>query len=152
MDQITGSLNATGNITGALNPVYGTGASALSELDDVDINGALVGDVLMLMNMSSGVNKWSAYPSLFISEKFFNDYELDILWVMGSGIAQISFDNDISNKVIDIHFTSPNVCPDNVRVRYDEQTLKWWIQISIPEEYYDENLKCLLTLRDVKGS
>ena len=152
MDQITGRLNAAGSITGALNPVYGRGASALSELDDVDVTGALVGDVLMLMNMGSGVNKWTAYPSLFISEKFFNDYELDVLWVLNNGLAQISFDDDISNKVIDLHFTAPNVCPDSIEVSYDQTTAKWWLKIGIPSEYYDENLKCLLTLRDKKGS
>lgn len=192
MDQITGRLNAAGNITGTLNGAGGGGSGAtaltqlsdvnisnpsngqgllynadsakwvngalpsgvdeLSELNDVDTFGVMVGDVLMFMNMGSGANKWTPYPALSISERFFNDYELEVLWVMQRGLAQISFDNDISNKVIDLHFTAPNVCPDDVEVSYEQQTSKWWIKIRIPSDYYDEDLKCLLTLRDKKGS
>lgn len=129
-----------------------TGVDELSELNDVDTFGAQVSDVLMYMNMGSGDNKWTPYPARSISERFFNDYELDVLWVMNIGRAQISFDNDVSNKVIDLHFTAPNVCPDSVEVSFDQTTSKWWIRITIPSDYYDESLKCLLTLRDKKGS
>lgn len=192
MDQITGRLSATGNITGTLNGAGGGGGGAtaltqltdvnisnpsnnqallynadsakwvngslpsgvdeLSELNDVDTEGANVSDVLMFMNMGSGGNKWIPYPALYISERFFDDYELEVLWVMQRGLAQISFDDDVSNKVIDLHFTAPNVCPDDVEVSYDQTTSKWWIKIRIPSDYYDESLKCLLTLRDKKGS
>ena len=131
-----------------------SGVDELSELNDVDTEGALVGDVLMLLNSGGGGGgtKWYPYPSLWISEKFFVDYELDILWLLGRGVAQIYFDNDVSNKVIDLHFTAPNVCPSSVTVSYDQTNEKWRIQIIIPEEYQDDNLKCLLTLRDKKGS
>lgn len=137
---------ATGKWVNASLP---SGVDELSELSDVDTFGAVVGDVLMLQNVSGGV-KWVAYPSLLISARFFSEYELDVLWVLGHGVAQKSFDNNILTKVIDLHFTNPNVCPDNITIEYDNNTSKWWIQISIPEEYHDENLKCLLTLRDPK--
>lgn len=150
MDQITGSLNAAGNISGALNPVYGSGASALSELDDVQISNV---QNLQLLQYQLGTDKWvnidpaRALPvndDIYEMFKFLDNYRAAYRTV---GI-------DFSNKIIDVHFNYPMVQLKNISITFVEETAlgpAYNIQITAyyPEEVND--MKCLLTYRDKRS-
>lgn len=150
MDQITGRLNAAGSITGALNPVYGRGASSLSELDDVRISNP---QNLQLLQYDIGFNKWRnvdpsrAFPlndEVYEMFKFQDNYRA----------AFRSVGTDFSNKIIDIHFNYPMVQLKNISITYIEEHEfgpEYDIQITAyyPNEVND--MKCLFSFRDKRS-
>lgn len=150
MDQITGSLNAAGNISGALNPVYGSGASALSELDDVQISNV---QNLQLLQYQLGTDKWvnidpaRALPvndDIYEMFKFLDNYRAAYRTV---GI-------DFSNKIIDVHFNYPMVQLKNISITFvEEEALGPAYNIQITAYYPEEvnDMKCLLTYRDKRS-
>lgn len=78
MDQITGSLNTTGNITGTLNSTGGGGggATALTQLTDVNISNPSNNQALLYNSESA---KWvnGALPSGVNELSELNDVQLD---------------------------------------------------------------------------
>lgn len=150
MDQITGRLNATGNITGALNPVYGSGASALSELDDVSINNV---QNLQALQYQAGLQKWvNVDPNNllpFIDNEFQMSKFLDVYQVMATSTGP-----DLSNKIIDVHFNYSMVQLKYISITYREMTEQGPVyNISIGATYSDDvnDMKCLLSFRDKRS-
>lgn len=150
MDQITGRLNATGNITGALNPVYGSGASALSELDDVSINNV---QNLQALQYQAGLQKWvNVDPNNllpFIDNEFQMSKFLDVYQVMATSTG-----HDLSNKIIDVHFNYSMVQLKYISITYREMTEQGPVyDISIGATYSDDvnDMKCLLSFRDKRS-
>ena len=181
MNQINGRLNAQGNITGSLNGAGGGGATALTQLTDVNISNptndqALVYDsesskwvnaslpsgvdelsdltdvdtgILLdgyILRYDSSTQKWySVNPESVFP---WHDHESTVLWVLNQGIVNAEFNFNITNMVIDLHFSVPNICPSDMTISYNSESGKWKLRITIP---YDENqpsVNCLITLRN----
>lgn len=150
MDHITGRLNATGSITGALNPVYGRGASSLSELDDVRISNP---QNLQLLQYDIGFDKWrNVDPSRALP---LNDEEYSMFKFQDNYRAVFeTVGIDFSNKIIDVHFNYPMVQLKNISVTYvEEQTMGAVYDIKITAYYPEEvnDLKCLFSYRDKRS-
>lgn len=151
MDQITGSLNAAGNISGALNPVYGSGASALSELDDVHISNV---KNLQILQYQIGTNKWvNIDPARALP---FTDDEWTMFKNADTYIAAFrTVGIDFSNKIIDVHFNYPMVQLKGIRITYVEEdelgpVYDFQIKASYSEDVND--LKCLFSYRDKRSN
>lgn len=151
MDQITGRLNAVGNISGALNPVYGSGASALSELDDVRISNP---QNLQLLQYQLGTDKWvNVDPSRALP---FKDDEYTMFKQGDNYLAVFrTVGIDFSNKIIDVHFNYPMVQLKGVRITYvEEQELGPVYDFQIKAYYSEEvnDLKCIFSYRDKRSN
>lgn len=150
MDQITGSLNATGSITGALNPVYGRGASALSELDDVRISNP---QNLQILQYDISFDKWrNVNPSraLPLNDEEYSMFKFQDKYRAAFRIVGIDF----SNKIIDVHFNYPMVQLKNISITFvEEQTFGPAYDIKITAYYPEEvnDIKCTFTYRDKRS-
>lgn len=147
MGQITGRLNPTGAIQGALNPVYGGGAEELSELHDVQITDIQNNQVL---KYSVSFNKWvnvspdNAFP-------IWQEIEADISMIESlGGIAMVSVSGDQTNKVIDLHFNYPLVCPTGVSAEYNESLDITDFYIGVPYQAVND-MKVLISLRNKRS-
>lgn len=150
MDQITGRLNATGSITGALNPVYGRGASALSELDDVRI---LNPQNLQILQYDISFDKWrNVNPSRALP---LNDEEYSMFKFQDNYRAVFRVvGTDFSNKIIDIHFNYSMVQLKNISINYvGEEQFGPVYDIQITAYYPNEvnDMKCLFSFRDKRS-
>lgn len=150
MDHITGRLNAAGNITGALNPVYGSGASALSELEDVIISNVQNSQIIQY---HAGLQKWvnvdpgNVLP--FKDKELLMSKFLDIYQV-----TAVLIGDDLSNKIIDIHFNYPMVQLEYISITFREMTeLGPAYDISIGASYPNDvnDMKCLFSYRDKRS-
>lgn len=150
MEQITGRLNATGSITGALNPVYGRGASALSELDDVRISNP---QNLQILQYHIGLNKWrNVDPSRALP---FTDDEYTMFKQSDNYLAVFrTVGIDFSNKITDVHFNYSMVQLKNISITYvGEEQLGPVYDIQITAYYPNEanDMKCLFSFRDKRS-
>ena len=147
MGQITGRLNPTGAIQGALNPVYGGGAEALSELNDVEITNVQNNQVL---KYDIGFSKWrnispdNAFP-------IWQEIEADISMneVLG-GMAIVAVSGDQTNKVMGLSFNYPLVCPTAITVEYDDSLDLTNFYISVPYQAVND-MKVLISLRNKRS-
>lgn len=147
MEQINGRLNPQGNISGSLNPVYGGGAEELSALDDVQILNVQNGQVL---KYSVGFDKWinvspdNAFP-------IWAETEADVSMNESiGGVALVTMSGDKTNKVMDLHFNYPLVCPTVISVEYDDSLDMTSFYIGVP--YQDVNdMKVLISLRNKRS-
>lgn len=150
MDQITGRLNAVGNISGAINPVYGSGASALSELDDIRISNP---QNLQLLQYDIGFDKWrNVDPSRALP---FTDDEYTMFKQSDNYLAVFrTVGIDFSNKIIDVHFNYPMVQLKGIRITFvEEQELGPVYDFQIKAYYSDDvnDLICLFSYRDKRN-
>lgn len=147
MGQITGRLNPIGAIQGALNPVYGGGAEALSELNDVQITNVQNNQVL---KYDVGFSKWrnvspdNAFP-------IWTEIEADITMneTLG-GIVLVAMSGDQTNKVMDLHFNYPLVCPTVISVGYSEELDQTNFYIGVPYQAVND-MKVLISLRNKRS-
>lgn len=150
MDHITGRLNATGSITGALNPVYGSGASALSELDDVRISNP---QNLQILQYDISFDKWrNVNPSRALP---LNDEEYSMFKFQDNYRAVFrAVGTDFSDKIIDIHFNYSMVQLKNISITYvGEEQFGPVYDIQITAYYPNEvnDMKCLFSFRDKRS-
>lgn len=150
MDHITGRLNATGSITGALNPIYGAGASALSELDDVRISNP---QNLQILQYDISFDKWrNVNPSRALP---LNDEEYSMFKFQDNYRAVFrAVGTDFSDKIIDIHFNYSMVQLKNISITYvGEEQFGPVYDIQITAYYPNEvnDMKCLFSFRDKRS-
>ena len=150
MEQITGRLNATGSITGALNPVYGRGASVLSELDDVRISNP---QNLQILQYDNSFDKWrNVNPSRALP---LNDEEYSMFKFQDKYRAVFrAVGTDFSDKIIDIHFNYSMVQLKNISKTYVGEgqfgpVYDFQITAYYPNEVND--MKCLFSFRDKRS-
>ena len=147
MAQITGRLNPIGAIQGALNPVYGGGAEELSELHDVQITDVQNNQVL---KYDVGFSKWrnvspdNAFP-------IWDETEADITMnEMLGGIAMVAMSGDQTDKVMELYFNYPLVCPTVISVGYSESLDQTNFYIGVPYMAVND-MKVLISLRNKRS-
>lgn len=123
------------------------GVDELSELSDININEPSTGNVL-LYNASSG--KWfndtpeNAFP-------IWQEIEADVsMSELIGGSVLVTFNTDISSKVLDLHFNYSMVCPSSITYSYDAQTQLYSLYISVPYQAVND-MKCLISLRNKRS-
>lgn len=147
MDQITGRLNAVGNISGAINPIYGSGASALSELNDVRISNP---QNLQILQYDIGFDKWrNVDPSRALP---FTDDEYPMFKQSDNYLAVFrTVGIDFSNKIIDVHFNYPMVQLKGIKITHElGPVYDFQIKAYYPDDVND--LKCIFSYRDKRSN
>lgn len=130
-----------------INNTSPAGAAELSELSDVTINNPSAGNAL-IYGGSSG--KWynvtpeQAFP-------IWQEIETDVSMIEHlGGLVIVTFDHDISSKVLDLHFNYSMVCPSAITYSYDDQTQLYTLYISVPYQAVND-MKCLISLRNKRS-